>query len=209
VFSVIGPQVIAEAFRRAGLGVRFRRVPLQRAIEEANDGVTDGALNRVAEVATSFPNLVVVPTVTERSYVCVYADSQSILAKTREDIARMNIAYIRGVLLIRNTTQGMRVIEAQDETALDSMLADGQVDAVLRNCVDAELEQLQHRHPSTFIRWPHVWATAALHLVLNKRNAALVPRIDAALARMSHDGLIDKYYADQFRRLQISPPPRD
>ncbi len=60
------------------------------------------------------------------------------------------------------------------------MLTNGRVDALIIKYVDGEAKISQLRFRGSVARWPHWWANVPAYLVLNKRDAALVPRINAA-----------------------------
>ena len=48
------------------------------------------------------------------------------------------------------------------------------------------------------------WRSAEpLCLILNRRRAALVPRLDAALPRMKREGVVEKYFEAGVRTLKL------
>src|SRR4030065_61214 len=53
--------VAGEAFRRAGVKLRLVKLPAERALVNANLGIGDGDLTRIAGLETQYPNLVRVP----------------------------------------------------------------------------------------------------------------------------------------------------
>lgn len=205
----ISERIVNEAFVRAGLKVSFKFLPLERAIEEANDGETDGDMHRIADVAALYPNLVTVPTPINKVYLAIYGRDNSILGKTREEINKLKIAFPRGVLLQRKYSRGMDVTEARVYATTFEMLFNGRVDAVMMRYVDTEAQIIAHRYGQRIVRWPQVWATEPLYLVLHKRHAALLPRLDAALQQMSKEGLIDRYYDEGLVDAKIERLPQD
>jgi polar amino acid transport system substrate-binding protein len=50
-----------EAFRRAGLELKLVKLPAERALRNANSGIEDGDLNRIAGIENTYTNLVRVP----------------------------------------------------------------------------------------------------------------------------------------------------
>ena len=53
--------IAGEAFRRAGVKLRLVKLPAERALINANLGIGDGDLNRIAGLETQYPNLISVP----------------------------------------------------------------------------------------------------------------------------------------------------
>ena len=53
--------IAGEAFRRAGLRLRLVKLPAERGLINANDGIEDGDLSRISGLEKNYPNLVRVP----------------------------------------------------------------------------------------------------------------------------------------------------
>jgi ABC-type amino acid transport substrate-binding protein len=180
-----------------------------RSIEEANDGVIDGDLQRIADAVRLYPNLIRVPTAINRTVVVIYGASPDIASKTREQIIRLKIGYLRGILVLRKLGAGLDATEASSYPALFQMLANGRVDALMISSLGVQARIAANEVPRTLVLWPHQWATEPLYLLLNKRNADLVPRINDALVQMQKGGAIERYYEDALRNLKLRPLPVD
>ena len=200
--------VVTEGARRAGMTLTFVRLPALRSAEAANDGMTDGDLGRIVEITTRYPNLIAVPTPITKFTVAIYSASPDIASKSRADIRQMRIGLLRGIFTPIKYSHGMKVTESVGLASMFDMLATHRFDVAM----------VEHYNAATFVRknrltavylWPHVWATDPLHLVLNKKHAALVPRLDAALQQMKREGPIDQAYVDGLRKNQIEPLPGD
>jgi hypothetical protein len=59
------------------------------------------------------------------------------------------------------------------------------------------------------VRWPIAWASEPVYLLLHKRNAEWVPRLDAALRQMKRERLIETFYVQGLQAARITPlaPP--
>lgn len=202
--SDISEQVMKEAFRRAGLLLQFKSLPLPRSIEAANDGDIDGDLMRIADVARLYPDLIAVPTPINRIDVAIYGATDAIRTRTRAEIAGLRIGFPRGIFVLKRYSQGMSATEAQTMAASFEMLANARIDAVMMVYLDIETRLADGRLQGA-VAWPKAWASEPAFFYLNRRHAALVPRLDAALVQMKSEGLIDKYYADTLQRLKIRP----
>jgi hypothetical protein len=95
----------------SGVRTKFIFLPLpgEHSIEEANNGVTDGDLNRIADAVHLYSNLVPVPTPINRTVITIYGSSADIVGKTRGQIADMKIGYLRGILLLRKVSRDMNI----------------------------------------------------------------------------------------------------
>ena len=202
--SDISQRIVTEAIARAGLQLVFKRLPLPRSVEAANDGEIDGDLHRIREVVAQFPNLMLVPTAVNRVTVAVYGASATIAAKTRAELLELRVTYPRGTLLLVKHSQGMAATDASTRASAIEMMLAGRVDLVMGVYEDIEPSVADNTLQGIHV-WPHVWAVEDLYLVLNRRHALLVPRIDAALRQMKQEGLIARYYEEGLRSKSIRP----
>lgn len=200
----VSVEVAREAFRLAGLNLAFRRLPLARLIEAANEGEVDGDLQRIGELPAQFSNLVKVPTPINRSEMAVYGVSPDLPNKSRAEITRMRAAIQRSVFALIKHTQGMSVTAAQTTIPALEMVRNGHADVAILIRTDAEV-RIREAGMVDLVRWPQLWASEPLYLWLNRKNAAYVPRLNDALQRLQRQGFIDRAYADMLRRNSIPP----
>jgi len=200
----IEQRILDDAFKRIGGTCDFVRLPLLRLIEMANDGAVDADIGRIPEVAKRFPNLIMVPTPTCRSEVAVYGAMPDFAARTRSSIAGMRIGIVRGVFILEKYTQGMSLVVVQDFVALMNMLMERRIDAAVAIYLDTEI-QLRKKAIPGLVRWPYFWAAEPLHCLVHKRHAELVPKLDAALAQMSKEGLNRRYYLEGLKSIGLEP----
>jgi polar amino acid transport system substrate-binding protein len=208
VVSDISLRIMTEAFARAGVQVVFKQLPLPRSLEAANDGEIDGDLHRIADVVAKFPNLVQVPTPINRIDIGVYGASPSIVTLSRAELRRLRFAYPRGTVALFKHSRGMTATEATTRAAALEMMLNGRVDAMLGVYIDIEPSLLDGTVSGVYL-WPHAWASEALYFTLNRRHAALVPRIDAVLQKMTQEGKIERYYVEGLSSLKIVPLHRE
>lgn len=202
--SDIEERVLQHAFDRIGVRCAFVPIPLLRLIEMANDGQVDADIGRIPAVADRYPNLIRLSTPICQSDVAVYGRTADFAKRTRSEIAAMGIGIVRGVFVLSKHTQGMRVIEVQNFEAITNMMANQRIDAAVAIYLDTEV-QLRDRQVAEMVRWPYLWASEPLHFLLHKSHAALVPKLEDALARMARDGLIQRYYAEGLKKIGLVP----
>lgn len=200
----VSVEVVREAFRLAGLNLAFRRLPLARLIEAANEGEVDGDLQRIGELPAEFSNLVRVPTPINRSEMAVYGVSPDLRTKSRADITRMRCAIQRSVFALVKHTQGMSVTGAQTTVPALEMVRNGHADVAILIRTDAEV-RIRQAGMADVVRWPHLWAVEPLYLWLHRKNVAHVAKLNEALQQLQRQGFIDRAYADMLRRNSIPP----
>ncbi|CAN5914335.1 hypothetical protein BH11PSE8_BH11PSE8_19310 [soil metagenome] len=194
--------VVTEAFRRAGIGLALRRLTLPRSIEMANNGEIDGDLHRIALVVEKYPNLLAVPTPINRVDVAVYGAPATLAGKSRAEVSKLQVAIQRGIFVLEKYSRGMRVSDTFTTDSALEMLLNGHTDIVMLTYADAEIRLARRgigaaAAPYTdIVRWPFLWASEPLYLVLHRRHAALVPRLDAALQEMQKEGVIERDYRE-------------
>lgn len=192
--------VLGEAFARAGLEPpRYRALPAQRSVELAHDGELDADLMRIADVGRRYPNLIALRTPIARVDVAVYG-RRPLDGCTRADIAHLRIGIRRGLFVLTKATAGLAVTEAPNDEAVFDMLAGGRFDAAI--LVHVDTDEAARARPG-LRRWPYAWASEPLYFWLHRRHAALAPRLDAALAAMQRDGLIERHLSDAMRARRI------
>lgn len=192
-------QVVREAFRLAGLNLVFRPLPLGRLIESADSGEVDGDLQRIGELPPEFTHLVKVPTPINRVGVAVYGVSPDLASKSRAEISRMRGVIQRSVFVLTKHTQGMTVTAAQNTVAALEMVRNGHADVAILVREDSEV-RLREAGSTDVVRWPQLWASEPLYLWLNRKHAALVPKLNDALQRLQRQGFIERAHADMLRK---------
>lgn len=188
-------EILREACRRAGHRASFRNLPAERALLDAESGVSDGVVARIDGMEGMYPSLVMVPsaTIPSRDFV---AFSREALPRIRawEDLAPYNIAYVRGWKIIENS-----IPDAESALALAStqrafmLLARDRTDVVINARLDGlvmadrlGIEDVQVHEPPL--------ASVSLYPYLHRRHVDIVPDLAAALEAMKADGTFQRIY---------------
>lgn len=200
----ISEQVLREAFRRLGVGIEFKRLPLPRAVEAANDGDIDGDANRIGDAVRRYRNLIVVPTPINQVEVAIYGATPAVAALTRADIGKLRVGIARGTLVLSKYSQGMAVTDVQSMAGISQMVLSGRVDVAMAIYLDTE-ERIREGRAAQIYLWPHLWAAEPLYFVLHKRHADLVAPLNDVLLLMQREGLIEQYYRDGLQRSGVRP----
>ncbi len=183
--------VVREAYRRIGYTVQFEPLPARRALEWANDGVTDGDLARIEGIQRKFPNLIRISIpVIHFSGVAFATDSFPAISEWK-DLAGLSIGIVRGILYAEIGTEGMDPIPANDMTHLFKLLKLGRIDVAVA-VLDAGRIEIHRNYPDAGIHPTgeplHV---APLYHYIHVKNGHLLQKLEAVLREMEANGEIE------------------
>jgi polar amino acid transport system substrate-binding protein len=188
--------VVGEAFRRAGVQLRVVKFPAERGLINANEGIEDGDLTRIAGLDSQYPNLIRVP---EKLIDWEFtAFSKKTALPARWDVLRTRpIGHIRGWKIYEKQLVGAPVVITSDDST--QMFRQLQLDrievALYERWLGLSLlkrQGIQGVHPLE----PSL-AKREMFIYLNKRHAALVPKIAEALRAIKVEGLYDRLYREK------------
>jgi polar amino acid transport system substrate-binding protein len=176
-----------EIFNRVGTDATVVRLPVERALINANAGIEDGDMFRAAGFEKDYPNLVQVPEKVLDFDFVAYATRADVQVREWNDLARYSVGYVTGWKLYERNARIARditTVRALDQ--LFQLLAAGRADVVLLD------------------RWQGLWlareaglavrpldpplARAEMFIYLHRRHAALVRPLAGALAAVKSDG---------------------
>lgn len=190
--------VAAEAFRRAGVGLKLVRLPAERALMNADSGLDDGALARIAGLDANYPNLVRVPEKLLDWTFCAFSRDAAIPGQWAA-IRQHPTGFIRGWKIYERGMAGAeQVLTAEDSAQLFRMLQLDRVEVVLYECWMGQslLARAGMRGISPLA--PPL-ARKEMFIYLNKRHAALAPKLAAALRAIKAEGLYQRLYQAKVR----------
>lgn len=185
--------ILREAFRRAGLKIHLRRVPTARAGPLANSGREDGCGPRIASYSEHFPDLVPIrESALTFEFVAFTTRAQLSVGDWRQ-LGDYTVGHLTGsVILARNSRKyAGSVTSVRSVRQLFSMLDRGRIDVAI-------IERWTGLHAAKQLGLKNVrmlrpaLARKPMYFFLNRRHAALAPRIAAALREMKADGTYDR-----------------
>ena len=195
--------VAGEAFRRAGVKLRLVKLPAERALINANLGLGDGDLTRIAGLEAQYPNLVRVP---EKLIDWTFAAfSKNAALPARWDVIRAHpTGHIKGWKIYERELVGApNIVEAQDARQLFRLLELDRIQVALyERWLGAALIRQQGTKGVRTLDPP--LATREMFIYLHKRHAALVPKLAAALAAIKAQGLYQRLYNEKILSASIS-----
>ena len=193
-------RIYGEAFRRLGVPMEVRQLPLQRMTEMLDRGELDGDVGRVHAHGLSHPELVRVEESMYEVVFGLYTLDQTIELKRIEDLdARpRRAAYVRGVAICERLLKPHIAPEnlsalVNDEQGVH-MLAIGRTHfycSANHSVADtASRERFRGLPPPRLVL---SMGNIALYPYLHRRHAALAPRLAEVLREMRSQGLIERF----------------
>ena len=186
--ALLFKRILTEAYGRIGYDVTVEGVPAERALVMSNQGVVDGEAARVPVIEPVCPNLIRVPTPLYVNRVVVFSRIGEIdLSHSWDGLYPYRVGVVRGYKFVDKMTASMNRVLAPDYHNLFVMLENGRLDVAVTEYFDVlpTLKEMQPRNVR--IQVPPLAYNPMYHY-LHKRNADLVPKIDAVLRDMRREG---------------------
>ncbi len=188
-------RLVPAWFARLGLTARCVRLPSERALINANAGIDDGNIARIKGLEKKYPNLVRVPEAVVTFDFMAFSRVGEFPVQGWESLAPYDVGYITGwKILEKNITRARSITRVRGPVQLFELLARGRADVVVFDRWGG-LWRLRHGDVRARMVEPPL-ATRQLYLYLNRRHAALVPKLAEALRAMKADGSYARIHAE-------------
>jgi polar amino acid transport system substrate-binding protein len=187
----IAEQVVAEAYRRIGRVLVLHKLPGERTLLEANDGRMDGELYRKLGMEREYPNLIIIPVPLLTYEIVIFTRGTEFVVNGWESLRPFTIGFVRGIKIVGENTAGMKTEAVPTMEQAMQKLIMGRTDVVVGNRLSglAALEALKLDDVRAMT--PALASFPVFHYV-NKKHAALVPDLLAALQAMKADKTIER-----------------
>lgn len=190
--------VAGEAFRRAGVKLRLVRLPAERALLNANAGIEDGDLTRIAGLEVKYPNLIRVPEkLADWTFNAFSRDPA--MSTDLESLRSRPVAHIKGWKIYEQMMDGApAVVTAEDSAQLFRLLELGRVEVVLYMRWMGQARIREQGLQGVVLLEPPI-ATREMFIYLHKRHAELVPKVAAALRDLKKEGFYEHLFREKVR----------
>ncbi|MES2295821.1 MAG: transporter substrate-binding domain-containing protein [Pseudomonadota bacterium] len=203
----ISEAIVREAYARVGVALQVRQFPSERSLQEANIGRLDGDMTRIAGIEERYPNLLRVPVPVLHVESLVYTNRAQFEVKGWDSLRPYRIGIRLGIKFAEDGTRGMQVQVVPSNEQLFTKLELGRTDVIVSTRIEGSLmmKKLNTRHVRALA--PALGEVTLYHY-LHKRNAALVPKIAAALRAMEQEGRMQAIERDELARMvaQVASP---
>ena len=197
----IAKYVLKEAYIRIGYAVRFDDLPGQRALEWANNGITDGDVARIEGTEKKFPNLIPVETPVIYFKGVAFAKDFSGRIASWEDLKGIRIGIVRGIRYSEIGTKDMEPVMANDMTHLFTILDKGRIEVAVA-VLDAGRIEIQKNFMESGIHpIGSPLFSAPLYHFLHAKNKDLIAPLNEVLNKMMQSGEIETIWANAFKEI--------
>ncbi len=181
-------EVTRMALQRIDRKLVISRLPAQRALHNANNGLLDAEMSRIKGIDKIYTNLVRVPEkIMDWSFV-VISKKPLELQQSWSSLAKQNVAFITGwKILENNVPSSASITKTKNSQQLFRLLIKNRADFIIYERWAGNYLINQMQLESVKIRQP-VLATRAMFMYLHKKHRLLVPKLAKALADMKKDG---------------------
>lgn len=188
--------IAREAFRRAGVELRLVKLPAERALLLANEGLQDGDLTRIAGLEGQYPQLVRVPEKLIDWDFAAFSKDASMKADFNS-IRRHSVGLIKGWKIYeRNMTDARHVTTVDNPEQLFRLLQHDRIEVALYvRWMGLALIQKQQLKGIHLLEPP--LASRPMYIYLNKRHADLIPRLAQALRILKREGFYQRAYREK------------
>ncbi|WP_295990048.1 ABC transporter substrate-binding protein [Rugamonas sp.] len=192
----------ASLFHRLGLQVQIQYIAAERGLLNSNSGVDDGEVARIAGIERLYPNLIRVPEAVMSYQMVVFSRGLHLAITGPASLEPYDVGIVLGWKSLERAVTGTRSLtKVGNGEQLFNMLAMGRIDlAVFERQQGLNLIRRMGLKGIAVADAPLI--AGEQYMFLNKKHAALVPRLTAELRAMKRDGSFQRILDDVQRREQ-------
>lgn len=199
--------IIAAAFQRAGADVRFVQLPPERGLINANEGIEDGELTRIAGIEAQYPNLIRVPEKTIDWNFSAFARKANFSTRPGwSELYPYSVGIMKGWKIAElNLRETLDLVYAIETSQLFRLLERERTDIVVYSR-EMGLAYIQsHNLQGVYLIDPPL-ETREMFIYLHKKHAAFVPQLAQTLRSLKTDGTYARLYNESVGRLTHNKP---
>ncbi|MFC1523258.1 ABC transporter substrate-binding protein [Thermodesulfobacteriota bacterium] len=192
-FTGIGDRVLTEAFTRLDMHLKIVRLPSERALLNANDGIDDGNFARVAGLSKMYPNLIQVPeSITTFEFVAI-TKKTDFIPQGWDSLKPYNVSIITGwKILEKNITTSKSLTKVRNRHILFTLLKEDKTDIIVYDRKQGMVMIKEFNLQDEVQILKPAFAVKAMYPYLHKRHRDLVPRLAKILRDIKTDGSFEK-----------------
>lgn len=188
--------LLLEAFRRIGASFQIVKLPAERGLISANEGIVDGDLSRVKGLNKIYKNLIRVPEALRDADFCALSKNPIIL-NNPDNLRKYIVGHIKGWKIYEKMMTGSnKVITTDNPIQLIRLLKLNRIEVALYNCINGltlsrnlGIKEVKILQPS----FPKI----QFFLYLNKKYNYLIPSLTKALSDLKDEGIYQKLYQEK------------
>jgi polar amino acid transport system substrate-binding protein len=184
--------IAGEAFRRAGYSLKLIKLPPERGLVNANTGIEDGDLTRIAGLEQTYLNLVRIPEKLVDWHFVAFTRTANITEASWHALEPLSVAYIKGWKIYeRNLLPTTQSTTTDTPEQLFTMLDKNRIDVALYERSLGYALAKQQGVSALRVIEPAL-AVREMFIYLHKRHENKVSAIADALRAIKAEGLYAK-----------------
>jgi len=189
----------AELGRRTGIDFVIQLLPAERCLLNADAGIDDGDVGRIAGLDARYPNLVRVAEPVMSFQLSAFSRSARFRVDGPDSFQGHMVGIVTGWKILEQKTSGLAsVVKLESQEQLFSMLDKDRIDVALIEksmglyaIKSMKLNGIAVLHPAL--------VEGEWFLYLNKKHQALLPELNAAIRQMKKDGSYQRIFASALK----------
>lgn len=183
-----------EIFRRLGIAVTYNILPSERVLANANAGLDDGILPRVAGLSAQYPNLIQLEEDAVTTDYVAFSGRNDTVITGWESLKPYHVGIITGwKILEKNITGTSSLTKVNTMEQLFSILNAGRVDLVVYSRL-AGLQAIKDRDLGEIRALKPPLVSKSQFHYLHKKHQALIGPVSDTLRQIKADGTYQKIY---------------
>ena len=179
--------VATEAFKRIGIRLRTVQLPAERGLKNANLGIEDGEMSRIAGLEVIYPNLLNVPEKIMDWHFVAFSQKPIKLDNGWTDLKSYTVSFINGWKIMEKNTHGFSTTKVRNAEQLFHLLQKKRTDIILYERWGGLLQKKLLGADKIILIEPPL-AVKPMYIYLNKKHKQLIKPLADALRSMKNDG---------------------
>jgi len=190
--------VVGEAFRRNGLRLKLVTLPAERGLINANEGIDDGDLSRIAGIEKNYPNLVRVPERIFEMHFVAFSRGTQVENLSWAKLDHSTVSFIKGWKIFENNLPpGAEITTTDTAEQLMNMLELGRVQYVLYSRWMG-LALIRKMHLGGIGVNEPALAKRDMYVYLNKKYSKYIPALARTLRDIKKEGMYSRVCREKF-----------
>ncbi len=187
-----GIRIIVDAiYTEAGIETIWADVPAKRALIMTNAGKYDGLGIQMATIEGDFSDLRRIPTALTATNIYAYAKDQSItLDNGASDLSKYKVGILRGSQIGLAVTKDMNPTIVNESKRLLLMMDANRIDIIVGSAINTDKLLKDEGYEDKIFRIDTILLKIPLVIYVHKKNADLIPRLDAAVEKLRSSGAL-------------------
>ncbi len=186
--------ILRKALNRIGYNLKSVKLPAERALINANTGIDDGDLLRIAGLQKIYPNLIQVPEKVMDMEFVIFTRHASFPVSGWKSLKPWSVAIITGwKILEQNITETAALTKVKNADLLFKLLLKNRTDIIIYSRW-LGLAYIKRHHLKNIRMLEPPLDKRSMYVYLNKKHQHLIPKLAASLRKMKQDGSYQRIF---------------